>query len=101
MPHTKAQRLHFFKIIDEIKGIEERKVWDVPRDEKNPDGIRYRLVYIPAGRRTPAVLYDNHHPKGHHKHLDGQEIAYEYAGFESLLEDFQRDIEAFNENSRD
>ena len=100
MPHTKAKLTRVFKHIDEAKGRLEHKVWEVPRDEKNPDGIRYRLVFIPAGRRTPAVLYDNHHPKGHHKHIDGQEIAYEFSGFESLLEDFKRDIEAFNENSR-
>lgn len=100
MPHTKARLLHFFRGIDEVKGRKEGKVWTVPIDEKNPDGIRYRLVYIPAGRKIPAVLYDNHHPKGHHKHIDGQEIAYEFSGFESLLEDFKRDIEVFNENAR-
>jgi hypothetical protein len=100
MPHTKARLTHVFKVIDEAKGIEEGKVWEVPPDAKNPDGIRYRLVFIPAGSKTPAVLYDNHHPKGHHKHIDGQEIAYEFSGIESLLEDFQRDIEAFHENSR-
>ena len=100
MPHTKAWLLHFFRDIDEVKGRKEARVWAVPADEKNPDGIRYRLVYIPVGRKTPAVLYDNHHPKGHHKHIDGQEFAYEFSGFESLLEDFKRDIEAFNENSR-
>ena len=83
-----------------MKGRKEGRVWAVPIDAKSPDGIRYRLVYIPAGRKTPAVLYDNYHPKGHHKHIDGQEIAYEFSGFESLLEDFKRDIEAFNENSR-
>jgi hypothetical protein len=100
MPHTKAKRLHFFKTIDEVKGIEERKVWTVPRDEKNPDGIRYRLVYIPADQKTPAVLYDNHYPKGHHKYIGGREIVYEFSSFENLLKDFQRDIEAFNENPR-
>lgn len=100
MPHDRATRLRSFKIIDEVKGIEEHKIWEVPRDAKNPDGIRYRMVYIPTGRETPAVLYDNHHPKGHHKHIDGREIAYEYSGFENLLKDFQRDVEAFNENAR-
>ena len=101
MPHTKARLTHVFKLNDEVKGRVERKVWEVPRDEKNPDGIRYRLVFIPAGRKSPAVLYDNHHPKGHHKHIDGQEVPYEYHSFEDLLKDFRRDIEAFHENTRD
>lgn len=98
MPHSRAKRLRSYRLIDEDKGREEHKVWEVPRDAKNPDGIRYRLVFIPVGRKTPAVLYDNHYPKGHHKHVDGRESAYEYTGFENLLKDFQRDVEAFHEN---
>ena len=100
MPYKRATRLRSYKLIDESKGIEEHEVREVRRDAKNPDGIRYRLVYIPTGQKTPAVLYDNHHPKGHHKHIDGREIAYEFSSFENLLKDFQRDVEAFNENPR-
>jgi YD repeat-containing protein len=100
MPHTKGRLRHSFRDIDQLKGRKEGKVWTVPADEKNPDGIRYRLVYIPAGRKSPAVLYDNHHPKGHHKHVDGQEVPYEYRSFENLLKDFRRDIEAFHEDAR-
>jgi YD repeat-containing protein len=94
MPYYKA-RLHLSsKFTDEVKGIEELKIWEVPVDEKNPDGIRYRLVYIPAGRKSPAVLYDNHHPKGHHKHIEGQEFDYAYSGVDKLIQDFKRDVEA-------
>ena len=99
MPY-RAKLLHFFRDIDDVKGRKEGKVWTVPIDGKNPDGIRYRLVYIPAGHKKPAVLYDNHHPKGHHKHIGGREIAYEFSGIESLFEDFERDVEAYNENAR-
>jgi hypothetical protein len=101
MPHTKTKLTHVFKLIDDAKGREERKVWEVPQDEKNPDGIRYRLVFIPVGQKSPAVLYDNHHPKGHHKRIDGREVPYEYRSFEDLLKDFRQDIEAFHENTRD
>ena len=58
----KARLIHSIKLIDELGGIEERKIWAVTKDSKSPDGIRYRLAYIRAGERTPAVLYDNHHP---------------------------------------
>jgi hypothetical protein len=94
MPHTKARRIQSFKFIDRAKGIEEHKIWDVPVDEKDPDGIRYRLAYIPAGRETPSVLYDNHYPKGHHKHIEGRETGYEFSGVENLIRDFHQDIEA-------
>lgn len=94
MPYMKARLIHSLKLIDEAAGIEERKIWAVPRDAKHPDGIRYRLAYIPHGQKTPAVLYDNHHPKGHHKHLGGRQHDYEFSGVENLLKDFRRDIEA-------
>lgn len=90
----KARLIHSLKLIDEASGIEERKVWAVPKDEKNPDGIRYRLAYVPFGQKEPAVLYDNHHPKGHHKHVRGRQTVYEFTGVEALLNDFRRDIEA-------
>lgn len=49
---------------------------------------------LSAGQRTPAVLYDNHHPKGHHKHIGGRQSAYQFSSVEDLLRDFRRDIEA-------
>jgi len=92
-PYLKARLIHSLKLIDEAAGIEEHKVWAVPKDEKHPEGVRYRLAYIPSGQKEPAVLYDNH-PKGHHKHIRGQQTVYEFTGVESLLNDFRRDIEA-------
>ncbi len=90
----KARLIHSLKLIDELAGIEERRIWEVPRDERHPDGIRYRLAYIPSGLKEPAVLYDNHHPKGHHKHVGGRQIVYEFTGVKNLLNDFRQDIEA-------
>lgn len=90
----RARLIHSQKLIDETGGIEERKIWEVPKSGRNPDGVRYRLAYIPFGQKEPAVLYDNHHPKGHHKHLAGQQVVYEFSDVEALLKDFRRDIEA-------
>lgn len=90
----RARLIHWEKLIDESGGIEERKIWNVPKNEKHPDGIRYSLAYIPAGKKSPSVLFDNHHPKGHHKHLGGEETPYAFAGVEKLLADFRREIEA-------
>lgn len=90
----KTRLIHSIKLIDDLGGIEERKIWAVPRDLKHPDGVRYRLAFIPANQKTPAVLYDNHHPKGHHKHIGGRQSEYEFNGVADLLRDFRRDIEA-------
>ena len=95
----RARLIQSLKLIDKAGGIMERKVWSVPKNEKYPDSIRYRLAYIPAGQKLPSVLYDNHYPKGHHKHLAGRETPYEFSGLEQLLADFSRDIEAQNENA--
>ena len=89
--------LHRYKRNYPDGSIEQRVIWDVPRTPDRPDGIRYRLAYIPAGAATPAVLYANHHPKGHHKHIRGVESAYEFVDWKKLIEDFKKD-KAANEN---
>jgi ribosomal protein L25 (general stress protein Ctc) len=78
--------------------VDERVIWQVSRSHRQPEGIRYRLAYIRKDGEAPAVLYDNHHPKGHHKHLDGKQHFYAFAGLEKLIEDFEKDIEKANEN---
>ncbi|PIP81440.1 MAG: hypothetical protein CO113_10515 [Elusimicrobia bacterium CG_4_9_14_3_um_filter_62_55] len=90
----RALLIHSLKLIDEAGGIEERKIWRIAKSEKNPDGVRYRLAYIPRGQKRPAVLYDNHHPKGHHKHIGERQVAYAFDGVGKLLKDFESDIEA-------
>lgn len=79
-------------------GVDERVIWRVPRSHRQPEGIRYRLAYIRKGGESPAVLYDNHHPKGHHKHLEGTEFSYEFDGLEKLIEDFEKDVKKANES---
>jgi len=87
--------IHYWKDIDELGNIEERVVWQVPESSKHPDAVKYRLAYVKPGSDTPLVLYDNHHPKGHHKHILGRETLYQFRGLEKLLDDFGRDVEAF------
>ena len=38
------------------------------------------------------VLYDNHDPKGHHRHREGVEEAYEFVDVDGLLADFAADV---------
>jgi len=80
------------KVIDEEGNILDMTIWRVPKNPRTPDGVRYRLAYIPRGEREPAVLYDNHHPKGHHRHFEGMEAPYEFQGVDRLIEDFRADI---------
>jgi hypothetical protein len=95
-----ARLLFRRKSTDSGGDLKEWVIWRVPRGARHPDGIRYRLAFVPGGKGEPAVLYDNHHPKGHHKHVDGQESAYEFAGVDRLLADFQDDIRRWKSRAR-
>lgn len=57
-----------------------------------PEGIRYRLAWIRHGEKLPAVLYDSHAPKGHHRHVAGREGAYEFLDPDRLRADFLQDV---------
>ncbi|MBI1909643.1 MAG: hypothetical protein HYS22_05690 [Deltaproteobacteria bacterium] len=66
----------------------EMEIHSVGRSVKYPDGVKYGLILtdLRSGKR---VLMDNHHPKGPHIHLNGQEIPYQYSDEEKLIQDFK------------
>jgi hypothetical protein len=80
------------KVIDEHGHILELVVWRVPQASGNPSGVRYRLAFVRHGEGKPAVLYDNHPPKGHHRHVEGVEEPYRFSGVDRLLLDFTADV---------
>lgn len=64
------------------------KIWQVPVSRTSPDGIDYSLSLIsPEGERV--VGYDNHWPKGHHRHVLAEEGPYAYSGIDDLVADFK------------
>lgn len=81
------------KITDEQGNLREMVIWRVPRTSQRPDGVRYRLALILAGETRPTILYDNHHPKGHHRHVAGTEEPYRFGNVEQLIADFLADVE--------
>jgi Family of unknown function (DUF6516) len=76
---------------DQESNLYELVVWRVPVTSRHPQGVRYRLAFIRVGEDVPAVLYDNHHPKGHHRHFRGKEETYG-TDVDRLLEDFFADV---------
>lgn len=67
------------------------KVWSVPMSTTSPQGVDYSLVLLsPEGKRM--VGYDNHWPKGHHRHFLGQEGEYAYRDIDRLIADFHADV---------
>ncbi len=80
------------KKTDEQGNFRELVIWKVAPNPRQPEGLRYRLVLLRRGEEIPAVLYDNHHPKGHHRHVEGIENAYEFTDLERLIADFAADV---------
>ena len=81
------------KYVDADGDLVELVLWQVPRSAAYPDGIRYRLAFLLAGIKKPAVLYDNHYPKGHHRHRGASQIAYTFSTIDQLLMDFLADVQ--------
>ena len=81
------------KVIDEGGNILELVVWRVPTSAKSPIGIRYRLAFVRRNEEKPAVLYDNHSPKGDHRHVEGVEEPYYFVDVDRLLADFMADVQ--------
>lgn len=80
------------KITDGEGNPTEVVMWRVPVGPSYPDGVRNRLAWIPHGQERPAVLYDNHAPKGHHRHVGEREEAYDFWDPDRLRTDFMRDV---------
>ena len=70
----------------------EMKVWEMKKNKNFPDGIKYSLigVYPDKGQK---VLMDNHHPKGHHYHINEKEFPYHFQNFDHLISDFKNLIQ--------
>ncbi|MGA9721927.1 MAG: DUF6516 family protein [Candidatus Binatus sp.] len=82
------------KWTDERGNLYEMVLWKIERNTRHPEGVRYRLAFIRAGEEAPAILYDNHHPKGHHRHISGRQAPYAFVTARKLVADFLADAHA-------
>jgi hypothetical protein len=73
--------------------FQEIKIWQVPRSQGRPYGIKYSFVYIVEGERV--IGYDNYEQKGDHRHFGGKETPYKLVSLEKLWKDFKKDIDRF------
>jgi len=89
----KSKKLYHAKRYYEDSSFIEVKIWEVPRTEDKPHGLKYSFVYIVGGKRI--VGYDNGEQKGDHRHAGKQERPYCYEGIDKLWHDFLKDVEVF------
>jgi hypothetical protein len=67
-------------------------MWEITTVKARHRRVRYRLSLIsPSGDRVAG--YDNHHPKGDHRHFKGAEETCHYKDPETLIRDFFKDVE--------
>lgn len=71
--------------------VVELKVWKVPKSEHFPEGVKYSFFAVRLGQ--VLVGYDNHRPKGHHRHFMEDEEPYYFEGFDKLRSDFKTDLD--------
>ena len=73
-------------------GVVEMTVWSVPLPvPPSEHAFKYRLVFVRGGQRL--VGYDNERGKGDHRHVGGREYKYRFTDIDTLVGDFQRDVE--------
>ena len=68
----------------------ERAIDAIKPDKWRPHGFRYRLAWIQGGECR--VLFDNHHGKIDHFHVDDEEKSYQFKSLDQLMDDFYFEI---------
>lgn len=79
--------------------IKEMVIWRLPEpDSERPHGLKYRLYYGKSDG-TCLIRYDNETGKGDHRHYGDNEAPYKFRDVETLIADFQSDIDKERRNS--
>lgn len=68
----------------------ETKIW-LLSDPRYPSGVKFSLIFIDT-KTMRKVLYDNHHPKGPHIHINDNEIPYVYIDEKTLMANFRSQV---------
>ena len=91
MSRKKAKAVLRTKVLLKNGVIVEMKIWKINNKTHYPDGYKYSLFAVREGRIL--VGYDNHHPKGHHRHVDTREMPYKFTNIHALRNDFEADLQ--------
>jgi hypothetical protein len=93
-----ARLIYHVKQYDANGSVEEIEIWQVPKTNDKPYGLKYSFVYIVDGERV--VGYDNHEGKGDHRHYKGKESPYTFKNLKKLWNDFKKDIQRCKEGAQ-
>jgi len=85
----KAELVIHRRVVEPDGSLAEIKVWQVPKNPRQPHGFKYSLVYIVEGQRI--LGYDNAHGRDH-RHIQAKGYPYTFHSPAALVEDFLRDL---------
>lgn len=89
--HMKAVLAFYDKQLLPDGAILEMKIWQLTKPVRgSAHTLRYSLFYGFPGQRL--VAYDNEPGKGDHRHVEGDEAAYNFSTVEKLMADFLADV---------
>lgn len=81
-----------------LSSFMEMVVWQVAQPVKGSlHGFKYSLAYVVD--EVCVLRYDNEAGKGDHKHLDKNEVPYEFTTATQLVNDFLLDIELWRQEN--
>ena len=83
---------------EKLVGMVDMRIYEIPQRKAYEEGIKYSLTFA---RFNPDIQnfegdylrYDNYREHGHHKHVKGKRIPYEFESIDKLIEDFYADLE--------
>lgn len=84
----KGKLVYWHKARLQKRYVLEVEIFQVKKAPATPDGLKYGLICVDV-RTGLRVLMDNHHPKGHHIHLNNKEMPYNFVDVDTLLENFK------------
>lgn len=76
----------------QVVAIAELKIWKVAKSKDYPEGTKYSLFFVLKDTGEILVGFDNHKPKGHHKHQNGLESNYDFQNMNKLTDDFWDEV---------
>lgn len=91
MKKSRATLVIHDKVLLQNGVIVEIKIWDISKDSRYPEHFKYSLYAVYNGE--VLVGYDNHYPKGHHRHINNKQESYCFTTIENLKKDFKSDVE--------
>lgn len=95
MQYVRATPIARSKEVRDDGSIVEVAIWELPEPLPPSQHLyKYRLFFGKPGQER--VRYDNERGKGDHRHLGGRETEYGFVSVEKLLDDFERDVEAWS-----